>query len=124
MVQSFPVIDLHAHWFAPSTLDILGKRKEAPRIGQQGEGLAIWRTGAGAGKGGAFPLGPQWTDVKKRLAHLDEAGIAHQLLSWPTTLGVDAALPASETLNLWTAWNDETSSLERFRFNLVHIQRL
>lgn len=50
------VIDLHSHWFAPSTLDILGRRAEAPRIGRQGDELAIWRTGAGAGKGGAFPL--------------------------------------------------------------------
>lgn len=113
MVQSFPVIDLHAHWFSPSSLEILGKRTEAPRLGQQGDSLAIWRTGAGAGKGGAFPLGPQWTDITTRLAHLDEAGIAHQLISWPTTLGVDAALSAAETLDLWTAWNDETSSLVR-----------
>ncbi|CAI9121316.1 amidohydrolase family protein [Brytella acorum] len=113
MSRLFPVIDLHAHWFPPSTLDILGRRAEAPRIGPQGEGLAIWRTGAGAGKGGAFPLGPQWYDVDARLAHLDAVEIAHQLVSWPTTLGVDAALPAEKTLDLWTQWNNDTSALVR-----------
>ncbi len=113
MSLSFPVIDLHAHWFAPSTLDILGRRSEAPRIGRLGDDLAIWRKGAGAGTGVPFPLGPQWTDINARLDHLDSAGIAHQLISWPTTLGVDAALGASDTLDLWTGWNNETSALVR-----------
>lgn len=105
------VIDLHSHWFAPSTLDILGRRAEAPRIGRQGDELAIWRTGAGAGKGGAFPLGAQWYDLQTRLTHLDHVGIAHQLLSWPTTLGVDAALPFADTQDLWTQWNNDTAAL-------------
>ena len=108
-----PVIDLHAHWFPPSTLEILGRRTEAPRIGTADGALAIWRTGAGAGTGGAFPLGPQWHDIDRRLAHLDDAGIVHQLLSWPTTLGVDAALPAEATRDLWSAWNDDTAALIR-----------
>lgn len=105
------VIDLHTHWFPPSTLDILGRRQNAPRIGRQGDEFAIWRTGAGAGKGGAFPLGPQWYDIKTRLKHLDDVGIAHQLLSWPTTLGVDAALPFADTQELWTQWNNDTAFL-------------
>ena len=105
------IIDLHSHWFAPSTLDILGRRQDAPRIGRLDDGLAIWRAGAGAGKGGAFPLGVQWYDLQTRLAHLDKVGVAHQLLSWPTTLGVDAALPFSATQDLWTQWNNDTSAL-------------
>lgn len=111
MTVRSPVIDLHSHWFPPSTLDILGKRQDAPRIGAQADQLAIWRRGPGAGKGGAFPLGPQWYNLDTRLAHLDDVGITHQLLSWPTTLGVDAALPFSETHDLWTQWNNDTAAL-------------
>jgi predicted TIM-barrel fold metal-dependent hydrolase len=113
MTETIPVIDLHTHWFAPSTLDILGRRQDAPRIGPLNDGRAIWRTGPGAGSGGAFPLGTHWFDVDQRLAHLNATGIVHQLLSWPTTLGVDAALPAHEALPLWRAWNDDVSVLVR-----------
>jgi predicted TIM-barrel fold metal-dependent hydrolase len=60
-----------------------------------------------------FALGSQWFDIDVRLAHLDRVGVVHQLLSWPTTLGIDPALSAAESLPLWKAHNDDLARVVR-----------
>jgi predicted TIM-barrel fold metal-dependent hydrolase len=108
-----PVIDLHSHWFSPSTVAALSRRDFGPRMTADAAGnRALHRTGAGQTTP-PFPLGPQWFDIEKRLEHLAEIGVVHQLLSWPTTLGVDPALSAAETLPLWKSYNDELSAMVR-----------
>jgi predicted TIM-barrel fold metal-dependent hydrolase len=114
MTQAAPIIDLHSHWFPPSTLEILGSRTDAPRFQKVDGGMVLQRPAGGGVPGGAqFPVGVQWFDIDARLTHMDEVGVAHQLISWPTTLGIDAALGADATLPLWRAWNDDVSALIR-----------
>jgi 5-carboxyvanillate decarboxylase len=107
------IIDLHSHWFSPSSVAALSAREFGPRIsiGKNGE-KALHRPGAGQASP-PFPLGSQWFDMEQRLAHLAEVGIVHQMLSWPTTLGVDPALGAADTLPIWKAYNDELSATVR-----------
>ncbi|MEA1674648.1 amidohydrolase family protein [Nitrospirillum sp. BR 11163] len=107
-MTSQPIYDLHAHWFSGSTIDFLRGRSAVPRIEQVGDTLRIRHSDR---DGGGLALGPQWFDVEARLKHLDDNGIAHQLISWPTTLGVDAALSAQESLPLWEIWNDDVAAL-------------
>ncbi|MFT4198717.1 MAG: amidohydrolase family protein [Pseudoxanthomonas sp.] len=108
-----PIIDLHSHWFSPAALALLEARHYGPRIGRDAHGRpALHRAGAGVAQP-PFPLGPQWFDIEARLAHLDAVGVVHQLLSWPTTLGVDPGLDAAATLPLWTCWNEQTGALVR-----------
>ncbi|TAA35376.1 hypothetical protein EA656_06655 [Pseudoxanthomonas winnipegensis] len=108
-----PIIDLHSHWFPPSSLRLLEARGHGPRISRDANGRpALHRAAAGVAPP-PFPLGPQWFDIEARLAHLDALGVVHQLLSWPTTLGVDPGLEAADSLPLWTLWNDEVAALVR-----------
>jgi predicted TIM-barrel fold metal-dependent hydrolase len=104
------IIDLHSHWFSPRSVELLKARGHAPRIVDESGAPSLQRTGPGV-SGPPFALGPQWFDIDLRLAHLDKAGVAHQLISWPTTLGVDPALEAEDSLPLWRAWNDDLSQL-------------
>lgn len=109
------LIDLHTHWFSPGSVEFLSKRSAGPKfiVNARGEKF-IERTGALAaapGGGQNFPLGDQWFDIAARLRHLDEQGVAHQLLSWPTTLGVDPTLTATEARTLWKIYNDELSGV-------------
>lgn len=108
------LIDLHSHWFSPSAVDLLAKRDKTPRFfkNERGE-WSIERTPALAGvaPSGGFPVGQQWFDIDLRLKHLAEHGVAHQLISWPTTLGVDPTLESDEARSLWTVYNDELSGV-------------
>ena len=108
------LIDLHSHWFSPASVEILSRRTAAPRFttNEKGEKF-LSRPGAGSAAAQPFPLGEQWFDIDVRLAHLDSQGVAHQLISWPTTLGVDAAIEADEARPLWAAYNDELAGVIR-----------
>lgn len=110
------LVDLHSHWFSPRAVERLGARAVPPRFVADPSGtIRLHRAGPGTAHGhaDAFALGPQWFDIDARLDHLDANGIQHQLLSWPTTLGIDAALPAADTLPLWRDYNDELAALAR-----------
>ncbi|HEX3804310.1 MAG TPA: amidohydrolase family protein [Solirubrobacteraceae bacterium] len=107
------IIDLHAHWFPERVLRALEARRTAPRLLRQQDGaLAIDLAGAGL-PARQLGLNEQWYDLDARIRQLDEHGIVHQLLSWPTTLGIDVALGPEETLPLWTLYNDDLSELVR-----------
>jgi len=105
------LIDLHSHWFSPGSVELLTRRKTAPRLLIQPNGdKALERAGVAAS---AFPLGAQWFDLEARVRHLHEHGVAHQLISWPTTLGVDPVLSAAEARELWTVYNNELATAVR-----------
>lgn len=107
------IIDLHSHWFSPAVLEILSRRDGAPKIVIQSDGTrALHRAGPGS-NGTPFPLGSHWFDIDQRLRHLDAAGIAHQLISWPTTLNVDAVYGGADWRPLWSAFNDDLAALVR-----------
>lgn len=122
------LVDLHTHWFSPGAVEHLSKRSKTPRFLKDAQGQwLIERTAALAGiaPSGGFPLGPQWFDIDLRLRHLDEHGVAHQLISWPTTLGVDPTLEGKEAHALWTIYNDELSAVvNRHRTRLSGVATL
>ncbi len=108
------LIDLHSHWFSPGAIEFLSKRAKSPRFVKNAQGAwLIERTPAlaGAAPSGGFPIGTHWFDIDTRLQHLAAHGVAHQLISWPTTLGVDPTLEAGEARALWTLYNDELSGV-------------
>ena len=108
-----PIIDLHSHWFSPAAVEILGQQPGAPRIATATDGArAIHRAGPGS-NGLPFALGEHWFDIDLRLKHLDASGVAHQLISWPTTLGVDSLANGTDWRPLWAAYNDDLSALVR-----------
>lgn len=107
------IVDLHSHWFSPGAVDFLSRREGAPRITAGADGAhAIHRAGPGSG-GPPFPLDAHWFDIDHRLRHLDASGVAHQLISWPTTLNVDAVYGAGDWRELWRVYNDDLAALVR-----------
>lgn len=107
------IIDLHSHWFSPGAVRLLEERHYGPRIVRDAQGRrALHRSAAGVSPP-PFPLDPQWFDIEARLAHLDAAGVVHQLISWPTTLGVDPGLDPADSLPVWRCYNDELAALVR-----------
>lgn len=108
-----PVIDLHSHWFSPSTVSALSARTYGPRIALDARGRRVLHRPASGQASPPFVLGPQWFDIDARLRHLEAVGVVHQLLSWPTTLGVDPALTAAESRPLWRAYNDDLAQAVR-----------
>ncbi len=112
------LIDLHSHWISPAAVDILSTKTTGIRYvtNEKGE-RSLVRTGAPPSTQGPRNPGPRGTQMfdgaEIRLPHLDEHGVQHQLISWPTTSNVDPALTADEARLLWTAYNNELSGLVR-----------
>ncbi len=102
-----PIIDLHSHFFPPAVVAALSRRAGSPRIDGAGPDRRILSAA------GALQLGPHWHDVEHRLADLDGAGVVHQLLSWPTTLGLEPAMRLAEARPFWRAVNDGFADLVR-----------
>ncbi len=113
--RSDGLIDLHNHWISPAAVDILSTKTTGIRYvtNEKGE-RSLVRPGAAPSAQGPRNPGPRGTQMfdgaEPRLRHLDQHGIQHQLISWPTTSNVDPALTADEAHLLWTAYNDELSA--------------
>ena len=107
------LIDLHSHWFSPTATRWLSERRHGVRIEYADNGAATLVRDVNDALPPRFALGPQWFDLELRLAHLDSVGISHQLLSWPTTLGVDPLTGPGEALELWRSYNDDLAALVR-----------
>jgi 5-carboxyvanillate decarboxylase len=111
-------IDLHNHWISPAAVDILSTRTKGVRYvtNEKGE-RSLVRPGAAPSAPAQRAPGPRGTQMfdgaEARLRHLDEHGVQHQLISWPTTANVDPDLTSDEARLLWTAYNDELSALVR-----------
>lgn len=108
-----PIIDLHSHWISPSAIAQLSGRSYGPRVATDAQGRRTLQRSAAGQAGAPALLGPQWTEIEPRLQHLRDIGVVHQLLSWPTTLGVDPAIPAADSRSLWRAHNDELAAVVR-----------
>ncbi len=111
------LIDLHNHWISPGALEILSTRTKGIRYvtNEKGE-HALERPGVAAAPRAraAGPRGTQMFDgAEARLRHLDQHGVQHQLISWPTTSNVDPTLTAEEARLLWTTYNNELAELVR-----------
>jgi predicted TIM-barrel fold metal-dependent hydrolase len=65
-------IDVQTHFLPPTMVDALARRTEIPRL--EGE-LVVY------GDGAAYPLLPSMTDLDRKLAEMDEAGLGMSILS-------------------------------------------
>ena len=108
-----PKIDLHSHWFSPTVTRLLSERRQGVRIERAQAGSVALVRGVDDALPARFDLGPQWFDLDLRLEHLASVGIVHQLISWPTTLGVDPLSAPGEALELWQAYNKDLGQLVR-----------
>jgi predicted TIM-barrel fold metal-dependent hydrolase len=103
-------IDWHNHWFSKRSVTYLEKRTAAPQIVQTVDGRLAFVSSSGTSSP-RLTLAPEFTDVDARIEHLDKVGVSRQIISWPTTLGVDALLTADEAKPLWSEYNEDLGSL-------------
>lgn len=104
------IIDWHTHWLSPRALAYLETRSSAPRVQRRPDGGLEFLVNSSV-LARAIPIGPTFFDGPTRIAHIDEAGIDHQVISWPTTLGVDPALDAAASRTLFRDYNDDLAEL-------------
>ena len=105
-----PIIDWHTHWLSPRALAFLEDRQQAPRVLRNAQGELAFQANSSSLRQ-PLPIGPSFFDGPTRIAHIDAASIARQVISWPTTLGVDPALDATEGAALFAAYNDDLAAL-------------
>lgn len=106
------IIDWHTHWMSPRALDLLERRGQAPNIVRSPDGQLFLRpAGHVPAAGNGLPIGASWLDVRTRIAHMDDVGVERHVISWPTTLGFDGAMEASDTIPLYRAYNEDLADL-------------
>jgi predicted TIM-barrel fold metal-dependent hydrolase len=100
-------IDFHCHWMPDALAEALRARTTPPRIapaddGTGGERLIVDKE--------TLPFDAGYTDVERRLAFMDGAGVVLQALSLPGLFGVDS-LPAAAAAPLVGLFNDRLGAL-------------
>ncbi len=103
------IVDWHSHYIPERVYELLAARSAAPRAFKNSQGAWTLLPTPWATERNARVQHTQWYDIDLRLKHLDRAGVEKQLLSWPTTTGVDAFLPAADARRIWGAYNEEIS---------------
>lgn len=106
-LDSHMTIDMHVHFVPADLAHALRLRETAPRIETLPDGderlhLPI----------GTLAFGPEYTDMKARIAFMDRERIDRQVLSFPGLFGVDS-LPVSEAEPLLIPFNEELAALCR-----------
>lgn len=101
------LIDLHSHWLPADFVERLQQRASPPRI-LAGTPPRLQRK---PDETPGFALGDHWFDLDRRLEHLQQHGIGHQLLCWPTTFGFEADLPVEEAKALWQDYNRQLAEV-------------
>ena len=107
------IVDWHTHWIGPRVAALLEARTEGPRlvVDARGERFQVAK-GAAQPRAGGKPQDPIWYDVDLRLAHLDEVGVARQVVGF-TGSAYDGVLSPAEARPFWRAQNDDTAELVR-----------
>jgi predicted TIM-barrel fold metal-dependent hydrolase len=107
------IIDWHTHWIGPRVAKLLEQRTVGPRlvIKPNGERYQIAR-GASEPAANAKPQASVWYDVAERLAHLDQVGVARQLVGWVGS-SYDGTLAPAEARPFWQAQNEDVAELVR-----------
>lgn len=106
------IVDWHTHWLSPRALEFLQRRQQPPRVLRAADGALSFEVNSSV-LTGSLPIGPSFFDAATRLEHIAQAGIAHQVISWPTTLGVDPVLTPVEAHELFGSYNDDLATLVR-----------
>ena len=101
------VMDWHSHYFSKAEIDFFTKRKRAPKMVTDADGVSrlqnVDTASAAAGEPGDYSP----SDLEVRIKQLDDNGIQHQLLTHTVALGLDASIPLGELRPLFRAFNDE-----------------
>jgi predicted TIM-barrel fold metal-dependent hydrolase len=107
------IIDWHSHWISRAELDLLSERKALPRVTWNEAGqplLEAPEAGIGPSKSAPFALSGKMTDIEERLRHLDEVGIARQVIS-ALAFAYEFALSPEEARPFIQTANNELSAL-------------
>lgn len=88
-----PAVDMHSHYYG-GLVALLRRRSVRPTVTDNAKGEAVLNAMTAS-----TVMSPGYTDLQARLAYLDAAGIATQLLTFPGALGVDV-LPIAEARSL------------------------
>jgi predicted TIM-barrel fold metal-dependent hydrolase len=107
------LVDWHSHFVSRAEIAFLARRKQAPRLVTDSEGVTrlinIDTVSAAAG----VPSELAASDVAARLNNLDGHGIERQLLTHTVAMGFDATIPVDELRVLYRAFNDELAEVVR-----------
>lgn len=104
------IIDWHTHWLSERTLDLLGRRTQAPRVVRDAQGQRFLQGTGPLRAGLGLPIGAGWSDIDTRIAHADAVGVQRHVISWPTTIGFDGVLDADEAIALYRTWNEDLAA--------------
>ena len=99
-------IDMHSHYYG-GLVDGLAKRSVRPTITTNADGRNVLNAMTAS-----TVMSCGYTDLEARLAYMDAAGIATQLLTFPGALGVDV-MPIEEALAIVRDYNDNLANICR-----------
>lgn len=107
------LVDWHSHFVSQTEVRLLGARRTVPRILMAPDGTTRVENPTTVSTPAGQPSEYSPSDVDARIRHLDEHGIARQLLSHTVALGLDATLPLHELKPLFRGFNDELGRVIR-----------
>jgi predicted TIM-barrel fold metal-dependent hydrolase len=107
------LVDWHSHYVSRAEIDFFASRLEAPRLITSPDGSTQLQNVDTASAAAGPPSDFSQSDIAARLRHLDQNGIARQLLTHTVALGLDASLPIEELRPLFRAFNDELADVIR-----------
>ena len=99
-------IDMHSHYYG-GLVDGLAKRSVRPTITTNADGRNVLNAMTAS-----TVMSSGYTDLEARLAYMDAAGIATQLLTFPGALGVDV-MSIEEALAIVRDYNDNLANICR-----------
>jgi len=105
------LVDWHSHFVTQAEIDFLSRRQLAPRIIIDAAGKPLLENVTTVSSVAGRPSPHEPSDIGARLQHLDQHGIARQLLTHTVALGLDATLPLEELRPLFRAVNDELAGV-------------
>jgi len=88
------LMDWHSHFVTRAEIRILSARRQAPRIIHSQAGKALLENVTTASAAAGTPATFEVSDIEARLRHLDQNGIAHQLLTHTVALGLMQRFPS------------------------------
>ncbi|MDW5266060.1 MULTISPECIES: amidohydrolase family protein [Acidobacteriaceae] len=107
------IVDWHTHWFAPSELALLKKRKEAPRLVEESGDRYILTPSNATGLGGKFHVLERHTNLESRIPYLKKNGVKRQIISYTIPIGYDSVVSAPEMKELLRGFNDDLAAVVR-----------
>ena len=106
------VIDSHSHWWPPSFLEQLCRRNGFPRAQRNADGgYSYWRK---EGSTGLLDLEPEWFDLERQFAYMDDLGHEVGLVCSIGPLSIHFSdVPVDEGRDAALLWNEEMATAQR-----------